>query len=944
MNPADRERVKELLSRAARLPISERAAFIEQAAGGERDIAAEVLDLLPTLDDSAFMSAPTGGGLNANFGHAGVLLEAPGARIGRYKLLQLIGEGGFGSVFMAEQTEPVIRRVALKIIKAGMDTKQVMARFEAERQALAMMDHPNIARVLDAGATESGRPYFVMELVRGEPVTTYCDRERLTVTRRLELFREICHAVQHAHQKGIIHRDLKPTNVLVTVSDGQPLPKVIDFGIAKATAGRLTDKTLFTELHQLIGTPQYMSPEQAEVSGVDIDTRSDIYALGVLLYELLAGGTPLEGRRLRSTPFAEIQRIIREEEPPRPSLRLASLVGSSAQAPLPTPVGAAAEVPDSSAIEIAERRQTDPALLTRALRGDLDWIVMKCLEKDRGRRYSTASALADDIGRVLDHQPVLATPPTAGYKLRKFVRRNRGAVIAGGVIGATLLIAAGVSLAFGLSEARQRRAAESAEREAKTRADELERVAKFQEAQLSGIDAQTMGVRLRQDLLEKARAAATHSNLSPEGVNARVKELEKLIAGSDFTGMALKTLDDSFFEPALRAIEDQFAGQPLVQARLLQTLASTLGRLGLSDAASKPQDAALAIRRRELGDEHADTLSSMDKMGVLLQAQGKFSEAEAYLREALEKRRRVLGEVHADTLESLNNIGGLLWDQRKLDQAEPYFREAMEKCRRVLGDDHLETLTSVNNMGSLLQDQGKLDQAEPYLREAMEKHRRVLGDDHPDTLTSINNMGVLLWKQGKLDQAEPYLREAMEKCRRVLGDDHCDTLRSINNMGVLLWNQGKLDQAAVYLREAMERYRLVLGDDHPKTLRSISDMGTLLQTQGRSVEAIELLALAEPLARLAFTGTDAASLARLLDPLGQARAAIGEFDEASANLTEAFDLVMGANGAIGVDVLTALVKLYDAWHAAEPDQGHDVEAAEWRAKLKLAQSPNKQRF
>jgi non-specific serine/threonine protein kinase/serine/threonine-protein kinase len=322
-------------------------------------------------------------------------------------------------------------------------------------------------------------------------------------------------------------------------------------------------------------------------------------------------------------------------------------------------------------------------------------------------------------------------------------------VIAAGVVGATLLIAACVSLVFGLSEARQRKAAESAEVQAKTRADELERVARFQEAQLSSIDAQIMGVRLRQDLLEKARAAVARSNLSPDDGNARVKELERLIAGSDFTGMALKTLDDSFFEPALTAIEDQFAGQPLVQARLLQALASTMERLGLSDAATKPQQAALGIRRRELGDEHADTLSSIDRMGVLLHAQGKWSEAEAYLREALEKRRRVLGEEHADTLESLNNVGVLLWDQHKLDQAEPYFHEAMDKSRRVLGDDHPETLKSINNVGSLLRVQGKLDQAEPYLRDAMEKSRVVLGDDHPDTLTSINNMGTLLGGPGQ---------------------------------------------------------------------------------------------------------------------------------------------------------------------------------------------------
>ncbi len=423
MNSANRERVKELLSRAARLPPQDRAAFIRRAAGDDHQTAAEALDLLNTLDDSAFLSAPTGAGLAAALPNVGIPGEGPGTRIDRYKLLQLIGEGGFGSVYMAEQTEPVHRRVALKIIKAGMDTRQVIARFEAERQALAMMDHPNIARVLDAGATEAGRPYFVMELVRGEPVTAYCDRERLPLRERLDLFCDICNAVQHAHQKGIIHRDLKPTNVLVTVADGQPVPKVIDFGIAKATAARLTDKTLFTEMHQLIGTPEYMSPEQAEVSGVDIDTRSDVYALGVLLYELLTGSTPLERGRLRSTPLAEVQRLIREEEPQRPSLRLATLASSSGNQ-LWTPLPTEGKAPGSSVMDIARQRRLDPSQLTRALRGDLDWIVMKCLEKDRGRRYATASSIAEDISRYLSDQPVLASPPSRGYRLRKFARRN----------------------------------------------------------------------------------------------------------------------------------------------------------------------------------------------------------------------------------------------------------------------------------------------------------------------------------------------------------------------------------------------------------------------------------------------------------------------------------------------------------------------------------------
>ena len=331
-----------------------------------------------------------------------------GDRIGPYRMMEQIGEGGFGLVFVAEQAEPVRRKVALKVLKPGMDTRDVVARFEAERQALALMDHPNIARVLDAGSTPSGRPYFVMELVRGVPITDYCDAHKLPPKDRLALFVQVCQAVQHAHQKGVIHRDIKPSNVLVTMIDGKPVPKVIDFGVAKAVGQSLTDKTIYTRFAQILGTPLYMSPEQAEMSGVDVDTRADVYALGVLLYELLTGTTPFDRDRFRRAAFDEIRRIIREEDPPRPSTRLSSL--------------------GPTLTNVSAQRGTDPGKLPGLVRGELDWIVMRCLEKDRNRRYETASGLARDVQRFLEGDSVEACPPTLGYRLRKLYRRNRAAV------------------------------------------------------------------------------------------------------------------------------------------------------------------------------------------------------------------------------------------------------------------------------------------------------------------------------------------------------------------------------------------------------------------------------------------------------------------------------------------------------------------------------------
>jgi eukaryotic-like serine/threonine-protein kinase len=405
---------------------SQRQVYLQAACAGDPAMRERLQEMLAAQPDADGLFQGGAASLELPASTMALRTEKPGDRIGRYKLRETIGEGGCGVVYVAEQEEPVRRRVALKVIKLGMDTRNVIARFEAERQALAMMDHPNIAKVLDAGATETGRPFFVMELVRGIKITEFCDQNHLSTRERLELFMKVCQAVQHAHQKGIIHRDLKPSNILVTLHDGVPVPKVIDFGIAKATEGRLTDLTIYTELHQFIGTPAYVSPEQAEMSGLDIDTRSDIYSLGVLLYELLTGKTPFDAKELMAAGLDQMRRTIREQEPVRPSTRLGTML-------------------EGERTTTAQHRHTEVPRLIHLLRGDLDWIVMRCLEKDRARRYDTANGLAMDIQRHLKSEPVVARPPSAAYKAQKFIRRNRVMATAAMIVALVLMLGALVS-------------------------------------------------------------------------------------------------------------------------------------------------------------------------------------------------------------------------------------------------------------------------------------------------------------------------------------------------------------------------------------------------------------------------------------------------------------------------------------------------------------------
>ncbi len=797
--------------RLANLDEPERSIALDRFCGTDTSLRADVQEL---LSSDATSAAPYGRSLDQETiehldpdttGECIGPGQSPGDQIGRYKLLEQIGEGGFGTVWAAEQREPVKRRVALKIIKLGMDTKQVIARFEAERQALAMMDHPNIAKVLDAGSTETGRPFFAMELVKGVPILDYCDTETMDTRDRLGLFMKVCHAIQHAHQKGIIHRDIKPSNVLVTLHDGVPVPKVIDFGIAKATNQELTDKTLYTQHRQMIGTPAYMSPEQAEMSGLDIDTRSDIYALGVLLYELLTGTTPFENQSLMEVGLAEMMRVIREETPHKPSTRLSSLGDTSTRT--------------------AEQRRTDVNKLNLSLRGDLDWIVMKCLEKDRSRRYDTANGLAADILRHLNDEPVAAGPPSASYKLRKFVKRNRSHVIASGVI-ATILVAGIVGTSTGMVWALSERG--RADREA-TRANKSAAA----EAQ-----ARERAEANEQKALEEAERA--------ERELARATEIKRLITemlqsvdpaeaqGAD-TALLKGILDDASERLSKHEITDE-----LIAAELHALVGEVYLSLGLYPQAEEHLPVTVEIRTRVQGEAHVDTLGSMNNLAGLYMDQGRYTEAERLYVDALATQHREMGEEHPYTSNMMNNLAGLYFNLGRYSEAEPLFIKTLEIQQRLLGDEHPTTLGTLANLAGVYLALGRYTEAEPLYLKTLEIQRRVLGDEHPETLGTMTNVANLYADQGRFAEAEMLYVEGMEIKKRVLGEEHQSTLGTITNLGLLYNGLDRYEEAALMFETSLAIKRRVLGLEHPWTGFAMEGLATAYLHLHRREEAVPL--------------------------------------------------------------------------------------------------------
>jgi eukaryotic-like serine/threonine-protein kinase len=732
------------------------------------------------------------------------LLTEP-TQIGRYKVIDVLGEGGMGVVYLAEQSAPVKRRVALKILKLGMDTKQVVARFESERQALAVMDHPNIAKVLDSGITDEGRPYFVMEVVHGTPITDYADTHRLKTNERLRLFIDVCAAVQHAHHKGVIHRDLKPSNVLVTVQESGPVVKVIDFGIAKAVGLGLTDRTLVTRAGQILGTPEYMSPEQAEMSGLDVDTRTDVYSLGVMLYELLVGVRPFD---LTSKPDYVITHALREREVPRPSTRLTSLGDTLGM--------------------VARHRGTSPHVLQREVRGDLDWIILRAMAKDRTQRYDTARGLADDIRRHLGAEPVHARPPSARDRVSKFVRRNRTPVMAGAVAMLAVLAGTGAATA-GLLHAReeQRRAVEAA-----LTAEQVTHflVDLFRVSDPGPDQGQSFTAR---DVLDTGAQRIQTELAAQPGVQVRLIRA----IGNVYSNLGLYDTATPLLERAVAIAEVNDDVEDVELALTLQQLGVAYRRLGRAPEAEVSLRRALELTRRPGTPPSPEYASIAQSLGNVYHILGRFSDAESLYKEALAIQEGLLGPEHTDVRITLDNIGALYLRQRQPAEAEPYMRRAMRIAQQQLGDDHLTIARQQINLGALYYMLQRYDEAEVAYSRAYPALAAALGMEHVDIASVLNNLGEVHWIRGDYDRAETQLSQALSIKENALGPDHNSVASTLKILGHLNRDRGRYADAERHYSRALSIYERTLDTPDPSVREALEGYAKLLRLMGRTAQA-----------------------------------------------------------------------------------------------------------
>lgn len=827
----------------------------------------------------------------------GALMEKPGTRIGRYKLLRVLGEGGMGIVYLAQQTEPVKREVALKVIKPGMDSKRVIARFEAEQQALALMEHPHVARVHDAGLTPSGRPYFVMEHVKGIPITEYCDKHKMNIEERLRIFLHVCEAIQYAHQKGIIHRDIKPSNILVTVEGGEAAPKVIDFGVARAISQPLTNRTFHTEQGQLVGTPEYMSPEQVDLSNQDIDTRTDVYSLGILLYELITGILPFDPQTLRERGIDGVRKVICEQEPQTPSTKLSRT-----------------SIAEST--KSAQRRRTDLRQLQRKLQGDLDWITLKALEKDRTHRYTSADELAGDIRRHLNQEAVMAARPSLTYKARKFVRRNRALVT--GLVAVLVVLLAGiiVSLIFAFR--------------AKRIGEEATAVAEF--------------------LLEDVFGAIDpYSHGSPQ---ISVKEI---------------------LDAASQKVPSKFENTPLYEASVRKILGARYFQIDETEEAEHHLKRSLEIFTRELGREDLRTVEVLDQLGRLFWGRWRYREAEQYLSEALRGKRRLLGSEHPDTVGAVGWLGWTYSAQGRTKEAESLLAEAYETARRTIGNNNTTTLEYMYKYGGALLFRGKYDEAERVLHDALELLQEEQIPFDPFRVYHTALLGCLYSRKGRYKEVEEMLSKTLAISRDAWGEHSSATCHCVAAMAENYARQGLIDEAeelmldAVhrgeqtdvphpeialetkpyigffylwqrryneaerYVGEALEASLDSYGEDHPITFLCMVALGMVYREQGRYDRAETQLTKAVEFAQ-DYCGNQSVRTADAMHQLAILYQQQGKFAEAEKFLLEILDIrrnQLVENHPHILGTMKGLIALYATW-------GKSQKAQKWFDELQTA--------
>ena len=929
----------------------QRARKIDDLCGNDRQLRDEILDLVnrdqqmgsflenpPTaIRPDAEDTTPDGE-------------STPVPVITNYRLLEVIGVGGMGKVWRAEQEKPVRREVAVKLIRSETNARRIISRFEAERQALAMMDHPNIARVLGAGTTDAGAPYFVMELVRGVPLNQYCDQNRLDIQQRLELFVQVCKAVEHAHQKGIIHRDLKPTNVLVEQADGEPVAKVIDFGLAKAIEGeqKLTEESLHTEVGRVIGTLQYMSPEQATLNSKDIDTRTDIYSLGVILFELLTGSTPLKRELVREMNLLDVLERLQTTEPVRPSVRVDSSTDTIS--------------------EITRHRQISPSRLQQILRGELDCIVTKALESDRDLRYETASSFSDDVLRYLNHEPVYARPQSSGYRLQKFVQKHRGLVTASSVILA-LLIAGIAGTGYGFYRASQnaeseriakedalnqksiadqktkeaQTAAEQATESAKRSSDALKIFASaFQSADPAvGADSKMTAV----DVLNRAKQNLDSSELDEVGRIVLLNALSRSFLGQSDFASAIETGTE-----ASELSEQLFGRNHTDTMDSLNNLALAHDSNGEYEKAIRIYDEILSEQTNRFGVEDQRTLTTLNNLGVALMAGGKYLEAEGILEKTLKTRMSTLGENDHRTATTMSNLGEayrlngeyqkaietlgesvsllkstLAKDHPTTFQAESnlglaqlqngdihdaieLYRELLDRAQSKFGPDHRETIVITSNLASALQTAGKIGDSVPLLEQVKGSLEKSNGLLNPDTLIAMNNLALAYSRSGRLDEAMLLFKECLDLTIQVQSEDHPDTDQAMNNLAGGYTMTGENEKAIELFRQVLEKREARYGADHPETINSRINVAFGLTRNNRHEEAMEMNQVTLNLAESTLGPTNPLTL-RLIGNLATTHYRLKEFDQSIPLFERQVELNKKIYGAQSRETFVSLANL-----------------------------------